>query len=499
MISLLFAHNFLEFFGITRGYGISMALLAGSLFYTIQALKKNEKKYYLYTLLFIIPACFANLTLINSYILLLFILGFNIFRNIKQGQYELLKRIFLVLAGVVPIALFMILLFRLQAEGELYYGKQSGFFEVSVKSLTSLLSGSDNLVFPIIGLSIGIFVFLLFIWKIYDEARHKKKFQIINSNQVFFFLLFGNVFAYILENRLFGTNYPEDRTGLFLYLFLAGSLFFALDQLKTKRKLIRFIPVIPFIFFQVHFFSNMNLSWSSLENQAIPERFYDYIAEKKEPGNFPPTLQGYQMRVMRWNYFNYRKGDELSGFHVSGYPRLDADFQIVEPGHLPEWYRFYNVIDSARHSGLYLLERKHKLGREAVFKKGNINSHETLMDEYFEFQRGTLDTLKGNTLYFGFELNLTSPDFPFHGWIVVSVSNQNKNMLRYEIIPLDWYRSDWGKENRPFIMGTLVHDIPQEATEYVAYIWNIRKAPFKVDDSSISIFRINMDYDPDNF
>ncbi len=385
-------------------------------------------------------------------------------------------------------------MFALQAKGELYYGEPEGFFKVSVKSLSKLLTGSENLIFPYFAL---VFFILLLLVYLYIALRKNESKNILSRftdpKWIFFFLLIGNILAYFLENKLFGIDYPEDRTGLFFYPFFIGTVFFGLDQIKFNKTWYAILPVLPFLFFPIHFVANANLSWSSLENHAIPERFFDKIAEDYKTGTYPPTLEGYHTRTMRWNYLNFRNKPELSIVSFESYPSLNADYQIVWPEENPEWLQFYDSIDTDSDSKLQLLKRKHKLIKKACFNKSNISSEKNIANEYFELYRGPVDSLIGSSLYVGFKLNLKTFESPFHGWVVTSISDRDNNTLRYEYLPLYWFRSEWNNGN-PFINGLLIDSLPDGASTIVTYIWNIGGKPFTVENSALEIFRLERDY-----
>ena len=65
---------------------------------------------------------------------------------------------------MIPIILLIILLFKIQAEGELFYGKPDGFIAVSVVTLSKLLSGSDSQVFVYAAIILFLFAIGLFIY-----------------------------------------------------------------------------------------------------------------------------------------------------------------------------------------------------------------------------------------------------------------------------------------------------------------------------------------------
>src|ERR1035438_356265 len=68
ILSLCLAHSFLEFFAISRGYGISMALFLGAAWFLIKFIRTNAPRHIGFCLLFILLGTYANLALINSFV-----------------------------------------------------------------------------------------------------------------------------------------------------------------------------------------------------------------------------------------------------------------------------------------------------------------------------------------------------------------------------------------------------------------------------------------------
>lgn len=491
LISMLFCHNFFEFFGTGRGYGMSMGLAMGAVWFTLRSLERQKTTDFILTLIFLILATYANLTIMNSFIIMAGLLFLSIL--VLKPKRPSLKLSSILLLGLLPIILFIILLFRIKAEGELYYGKPDGFIEVSVFTLGKLLTGTRSMVFVWIAIGLYLLALIIFGVKQFQNINRRNFSVFLDARWLFFYLVTGNIIASILEHQLFGINYPEDRTGLYFYPWLTGAVFFALDQLKFKKQWVVIIPFLPFLFFPVHFFINMNLSWSSMENQAIPKRFLEVVQSDHQPANYPPTVQGYQGRVMRWAFLNFREGTELGRIHFEGYPATEGDYQIAEMTDYPEWLNLYDSLDTDRHSGLSLLKRKNKLNRHPVYQINNIHTPGSIQDEYFELHRGTLDSLAGQILYIGYTMGLVSNDDPFHGWVVCTVYNKDHENVRYEFVPFDWYRTVWSRPGNPFTNGMLIHKLPKNAHSLVIYIWNIQQKSFRITDAQMDIFILEKD------
>jgi hypothetical protein len=491
LVSMLFCHNFLEFFGTGRGYGMSLGLVMGAVWFTLQAMDRKKMTDFITAFIFLIMATYANLTIMNSFIIMAGLMLLSVF--VYKQSSKLSKISVILILGLVPIILLVILLFRIKAEGELYYGKPDGFLEVSVVTLGKLLTGSKSMAFVWTAVGLYLLTLVIFIIKQIENFKNQISARLLDARWLFFYLVTGNIIASILENKIFGINYPEDRTGLYFYPWLTGAVFYALDQLAIKKRWVTFLPALPFLFFPVHFFINMNLSWSSMENQAIPERFLEAVQSDHQTGTYPPTVQGYQGRVMRWAYMNYRERTELGRIHFEGYPALEGDYQIAEIEDHPEWLTYYDSLDTDRHSGLSLLKRKIKLKRHPVYQDRDIRTPGAIQDEFFEWHRGTVDSLAGQSLYIGYTLDIYADEDPFHGWVVCTVYDKENETVRYEFVPFDWYRTSWSHSGKPFTNGMLIHELPENAESMVIYIWNIRKKQFGITEGQMDIFTLQKD------
>ena len=73
-LGLVMAHHFFDFFGLCRGYGISMGLLLALCFYLIRFLTDNKYKHLALTLVLSLLMIWANLSLLGTvYIIFAFL------------------------------------------------------------------------------------------------------------------------------------------------------------------------------------------------------------------------------------------------------------------------------------------------------------------------------------------------------------------------------------------------------------------------------------------
>ena len=500
IIMMIGIHNYMEFFSLSRGYGISFSLVAAGIWYTIKVLQTNKVKYYILSLVSMLLSASAILIMVNSYILLTGFLSLNIIYNYRSNRAKLFKYLLVILfLGIIPIVLIVIYLLDLNKVGRLDYGGEEGFWENSVKDLTDLLAFSASDYLQILVLIFFIIICVIFIINIFYYFRKYKKGTLFKPQWLFFYFLIGNIIGFKFEHDLFGILYPESRTSLQFIIFFFGSLFFVLDQLEWKYKNYSWLLLLPFLFFPFHFITHANLSWSSLENENIPLRFYRKVRAEKTEGQPPPTIAGYRGRLMRWNFHNFIEKGELSIIKYSDYSGLDADFQIANINDYPVWRQYYDSIDSDPVSKLSLLKRKHKLAKTLVYQKQNIFEENAFNGEFYLISEGLIDSLAGNPLYTGFNLQFCTEAKPFQAWIVTSISDVNQKQLIYEYIALDWFRTEWNCTDKPFINGLLISNLPDSAYSYKTYLWNIQKVPFEIKHGEFWLYKLDRDYQEVNW
>lgn len=505
LLAGLFAHNFIEFFALSRGYGMSMALLTGSLWYFIKGFNEGRKVLLLAGTLCLFLALYANLSLLNTGILVtcLIFVYWNIqYKYVPIGYWNLpiaYKKkntnirwsIFLILLCAAAIVLASLRLFEMRAAGNLYYGSGEGFWIVTVRSLKKMLLDTHHrlpsafIAFLVTFCSLGI---LFLILKSKDKLR-----SLLKPEFVFPFLLGGNICGAILLHKLFGVNYAEDRVGLYFLPLLIGSVCFVADGLvKQFHQKLLVLTCFPLLFFPVHFITKVNFSCSSLWSyENIPHRFYDKIAMYMKSGAAPPSMAGYRMRELPWAYQNFRHGGKAGIICYTKFPEYVSDFQIVVASAMGNWKKYYERIDYDKHSDLSLLKRKTFLSKKIAFENRGISTKHVTAREYFSLlENFKLDTLTRTNLYIESQFTFQSWQKPFAGWLVIVINDKNNNMLRYERIQFNWLKTNWNGSDTCFIKGLQLPALPPEAHTLMCYVWNKDKAAFKLTNGSCKVYRL---------
>lgn len=489
-LSLILAHNFLEFFGLCRGYGLSFGLLAMSLLSLAKSLENRKMVNCLLTVMMVALAVSANLTLMYTAIFVMLLLITVIVTGKITRRIKVVRILAVMLTGGLPVLFFAAWLFYLRKEGLLYYHSVQGFFDATPGTLGILLSGFNNSLAGGV-LSILFLVVLLFVFL--DFRKHCQFNAFFQHSMFFSFLLAANIAAIILGHVLLGVHYPEDRTALFLFPFLLLSLVFHLDKLGTGpfRKVFFSVAAI-LLFFPLHFLFSVNFCRSSQwSEEGIPQRFYDTIREQARNCGSQPAIGGYMLRRFCWGYMNYRNGGDLPMIKTSAYPEMTADYQLVHLKKDIPWHSFYDEIDYDKCSGLSLLKRKQLLLREKIelnlpqpISPGIIN------DEFFSLLETPVESLKTASLYIEIEGNISAEASPFQAVLVASVTDSAGNTANYEAIDLNWLRDHWSRNTASLKQGILLTRLPLKSAKLTVYIFNKKRTPFAIWDCSVSLYSL---------
>ena len=506
LLSGLMANGMFEFFALCRGYGMSMALLSGGLWFFIKALREEKGNHFFLAILFLFLALYANLALLNTLVLLMAILTvYFIWKNneASSGSKQpangsstetsnknfawIFWAVLLMITGIVFYALRLL---DMQEGGSLYYGSGAGFWLVTVKSLMRMLVGSHNLVASGFVVVLTVFcgggtLFLLVVDK-------RKISFLFTPAFVFSFLFFGNVIASVLLNKLFHVNYPEDRVGLYFLPLLICSICFVADALQ-KYKRVKVLSVITFslFFLPVHFIYNLNASHTTQwDFENVPHRFYDKVSGYFKNGEAPPAMAGYRMRELTWAYQAYRHGGKAGMIYHKNFPDLKSDFQIAIARELGNWPAYYDRIDYDKASDLSLLKRKRILSRKLLCEIKGPSTSNGKDIENLELCTMEIDSLAWKNIYVKVQFRVQSPVKPFEGEVIFLIKDRDGNELRHERIPLSLLKNEWAGEKDNFLNGMQLLAIPENAHTFICTFRNWNKEMYMLTDSKCSIYEL---------
>lgn len=482
--AMLFIHNLLEFFALTRGYGMSMALMLAAIYHVLQFIHSAKIRQLLPALCFLFFALTANLTLINTALLIFLWLFISNFLVLKKNWWK--GFLILLAGGGISMAFAAVISFELKKRGLLYYGEGSGFYAVTIHSLGFLLAGVKSYIAD--ALLVCSFT-LLIMMSGYLAARKPFREWFISSPVFLSYLMIGNVVATLLLHFLLGVNYPEDRTGMYFYFLLVLALFFVADELTelTGRKQ-PVAALLPFALLPVHFLFSVNFIYSSLwREEHYPSSFFEKVKQENKEYMYQTGIGGYGIQRLVWAYYNYDDGGKMNLLQTDDFPCYDYDYLIFSEDMVVKAGADYEVLEADPYSGLHLLKHK-KQPEKILWREFYVNSVDTDEREYFDFYRESADSLHGESIAVELKLNISSPSRPFVAHVVSAISDEKDQLLRYQSIQLDWLSDGW-QENE-FHHTLYFLNIPAEARQVVVYLWNIEKVPYTTGEALVKVYRL---------
>jgi len=256
--TLLMCNPFLlDFFSLTRGYGLSLSFMMGSLYFGTEYFNFASRPNLIKSLLF------ANLSVLSIFSMIYFWLGLVsalILASLLRKDFAALKKSiscsFLVGSGL--LAAISISIFRLVKADALAYGGRSSFYNDTLISLTRYSLYSFDIT-PFVYLSLNLSLFLLLFSALFS---YYLKTTWDTPTSLFLGTTILSIALIVLAHHLAGVRYPLSRVGLFLYPLFILSLCFCLNNFKRNLK----TPTITLLLtpFVLNFISNANFYKTSI-------------------------------------------------------------------------------------------------------------------------------------------------------------------------------------------------------------------------------------------
>lgn len=491
LLALTMSHYMFEYFGETRGYGLSMAFLLWGLYLLIRYLKVSGYLYLVGALIGLLLATSANLTLINSCLLIGVVILFLILTNKKMVVQVKLAHLVTVFVGFVLLFPLINFAFELKERGALYYGGKSGFWDYTGGTLAQLYLGHFS--FLIATLLTILFVIILILFFINWKNQQLSLNELIKlPSFIWVYLLVGSLIGIFATRYLLDVNFPEDRAAMYLFPYYIGALVFVIDSSRIKKLNLSLLFAVPLFFFPLQFLTKVNLKTASFSmEERAPQGFYDIIKNTPRVDQYPLTVGGYITQVLCWHYMNYQDGGNEGRMLFNNHVDTLSDFQIVNKIRTLDssFLLQYEKINEEPINDLNLYKRKINLTKELVLFRDSITNWTHGKMEYFGFLEIEVpDSLKGKPVFVGVEATLHSSSKPFIASIVVSQKKENYEELNQEVLKLDWMKKVWDNSPRNLNQGIVVPEIDTETKYLIVYLWNQKEVDFLVHDGVCKLF-----------
>lgn len=440
----------IEFFGMARGYGMSIAFFTLALTQTFKLFKNHQLKHLLIAITAWSLATYASLTLLP-----IAIFGMSYLALFLIAKKKFSGLIF-ILIGFIPLVYGIQYAFHLKDIGKLYGGGHIGFFNDTVHTLTKHLWNSENLVIDIL-LTIA-FVFILAtvvvnLWKSKNIFEHKL------SLSVFLIVAVANI---LFQNWFLDVLFPEDRAALYLVVLFFIAFCTSVDYWNLKWIQLPFAGITA-IFFCIHFSTDQFVLFDY-------EHFDKELLTKTQEDiqGIPPSIGGPR---------NWKMDNELTrmglvpfrAMQLSGHESdTIEDYIITSLEQRPDVLISYHPIYNDEISELTLFKRNEFLKRTKT-KENSIQLSGS--KEYTEFINGELTS----HLFLRVTGHLDSMSITNKFVLVFSSQNKAaKKNVHYE--GLDLIESCPIDENGSIEFDfTFSMDKPVEADRMKVYLWNKQK------------------------
>jgi hypothetical protein len=247
MAILVFNPIMLEFFGLARGYGLSIGLLLASFYFLFklenQALPVSKYLVYLVLcLVFSLLALYANLNSLNIHIAFLAVLITGLFLYIRTAKENIDRKkwiaVFAAVFGIDIIALIpAITKLRMlqQLNAFVGFGDHQGLIKTTLQSLITYFYFHEQ-DFPTTFNIIRVFVITTFaltcLWFLYSLTR-----KVFNNFSRIFLIFSLLLIAPVLQEVFFNIPYPADRTAILYYpVFSLLLIFFIVELIRASKK-----------------------------------------------------------------------------------------------------------------------------------------------------------------------------------------------------------------------------------------------------------------------
>lgn len=449
LVGLAFNPFLLDFFALSRGYGISLALLVMSLYFQYRSFSELKSiRFESIALLCTALACTANYTLINYFLLHLVVVvpqaAFKL-RKLRGEKRIYLKQGILFVVLCAGTSLFtrnaIAGILHLNELGNFNFGGTDGLWSTTIVSLASSCSMFLALSYWWMHLTIAIPAALMLAAGIIISAGIIRQRNLEPGNLFLLFLTYvisGCFLGLIAQHLLFHMPYPIDRTVIY-FVPLFGCLAYSLAARTGKgRVMFRLLMIAYFLPVVLTQFLSFNLSrtilWPADENMKTIAGQTFRVARESQIHDRPLLVAMQYELFIPMSYYVYCSHSNL----VQPMNHLDATWPSVAD----------ILVDDVNMSMLFdstTFTAKWESGFKKIYLRNDSAHEKSTLVGQFDFEQNAVEkrkTLPGYQSAYGDWLD---PDQGYSKTIRDTInepySNDTKYLIRFMIrtdeLPLD--------------------------------------------------------------
>jgi hypothetical protein len=284
--AIVFCNPFLlDFFGLARGYGLSNAFMAGSVFCLLRYTSSFAPRWYFLTVVLSMMAAYANFTLLLYWVAVQGVLIVALVAGGLAGQIETARILRILIMTLILAAGFMALcympLYKMQSTNQFMYWSKTGFYTDTLLDQVARFRyglrywGIPDFYAADVVLLLLTITGISVVYKIFTRRLSAIRDPLVVS----FLLLLSVWIVNMAQTIILGTPYLNGRTALSYYVLFAFVLMFLVRDLAEGISWFKKIAVPPIIvFFCLHLILAFNLrSVQEWDFDANTYRVLDYI------------------------------------------------------------------------------------------------------------------------------------------------------------------------------------------------------------------------------
>ena len=474
--------NFLDFFELCRGYGLSFACIVLGLAYLMDYFTHKKIKDFILFSLCLQLALAANLILV----VLLAILIFYVLIFQLKNKILTLPSILVQIINVCILIFWIKFSFFYKEHGALDYGVGDNYWEVTFKTLLLFVFGTNQLWIQLLVLA-GFGSILFFVIRNFFQSPVSID-KIFAPKLFYAIVLVTIIVAFYVQKKLLDVNLPEDRTGVFFYLLFVLSFAFVLDAIpqKISGKISLALLVPSLLFFVVTY--NLH-DFSSWFYHTIPKSIYDTLKEESQKSKEVITIGGHRVREMDYAFLNYRGNSVLNGMNDAEQMTMNCDYYFAMKREKPYYKYYYDEIAFDNTWDRVLLKRKEKIQRSELYKMPDVPKDFVGNNEFFEFfrlQDSALHTK--NCVELELEIKFNTVPVPLRANLVLQVNDKKGEMIYYKRIPFNWLADDLNEKIKHVKLTT--GSLPENTGVLVVYIWNYKQSEMDFTINEIKLWEL---------
>ena len=479
LVSLNTIPFYMEYFGNTRGYGLSFGFLVWGIVYFNDFLQTRKLSKLVIAYVFLVLTVSANLTLVNScFILIATAVGSSFFSNkMSFGKHfkEWLIHI-LFLASLYPFIQFA---FELKEQGALYYGSLDGIWDVTGKTISkyTLFYDADWLRFAYLT-AFAVFLVYIFVYLV----KTKKLEWFNNPKLVYALLFFGNLCAILAMAFLMDVLYPEDRVGMYLIIFFLLLFFHFLDDVRLGKWL-----QYSLIFFPISLVFHLSLHTSVFSpDDRLNQEFYKKIKSEMTPEN---TLQIYRILNWGWPYAESHVDKKSSVGQFDNANGTLSDILITKTTVLtnPKIVELYDTLAYYEPSTHIAFKRKKPLQRDSLqtITAPSIKAEH----EFFDFATFEGGSYSKKNLVVSVSGHMKTTKMNNKLIMVVASKMKDGSANRYLYYSFETvYQGQL--INDDFLHNFVIENVDPDEAEFKVYLWNRNLHPIQLSNISTTIYQL---------